>query len=76
MNEDADAGGNGNWWKAWDVRSICGEINEMETYGQSARYIWSTDTVKDADSVRSSLQTGSDLALLNSKPSTIKRVYV
>jgi hypothetical protein len=27
-------------------------------------------------SIRSSLQTGSDLALLNSKPSTLKRVYV
>lgn len=49
MNEDADAGGNGNWWKAWDVRSICGEINEMETYGQSARHIWSTDTVQNTD---------------------------
>lgn len=48
-NEDADAGGNGNWWKAWDVRSICGEINEMETYGQSARHIWSTDTVQNTN---------------------------
>jgi hypothetical protein len=25
------------WWKAWDVRSVLGEVNEMETYGKSKR---------------------------------------
>lgn len=22
-----------NWWRAWEVQSVCGEVNEMETYG-------------------------------------------
>lgn len=29
------ADGDEHWWRAWDVRSVCGEVNEMETYGQS-----------------------------------------
>jgi hypothetical protein len=70
-NEDDDAGGDGNWWKAWDVRSVCGEINEMETYGQSASAFVRNTLCRMPKSGRSSLQTGSDLALLNSKPSTL-----
>jgi hypothetical protein len=48
-NQDDDAGGNGNWWKAWDVRSVCGEINEMETYGQSDRHICQKHAVQNTD---------------------------
>lgn len=48
-NDDDDAGENENWWKAWDVRSVCGEINEMETYGQSARHHCQKHAVQNTD---------------------------
>lgn len=26
--------GDSDWWSAWQVRSVCGEINEVEAYGE------------------------------------------